>query len=284
MAFISITTVFADEPAGDLLASKLDTEINTIFNVINGNLDNANVPALDTKLGDAPVDGSTYGRKDAAWAIVPGGGGGGGFNKFEIFLTSGTWVQPAGVTVVEIEVFGAGGGGAGGDTASPFSGGGGGGGGGYVYGIDEGVTGNIAVTVGAKGAGGAPNGSGNAGTQSEVLGGGITTKTAGGGGAGIHASTGGGGGSAVGAAGDNKLPGQAGAGVAAITETGGGSTFFIPGAGGSAFKSSGAPITNASGSKNAVLLGGGGAGMQGIAGGGSAGDGADGLVIIRWSE
>ena len=31
---------------------------------------------LDAKLSDAPIDGSTYGRKDGAWEVVSGGGGG----------------------------------------------------------------------------------------------------------------------------------------------------------------------------------------------------------------
>ena len=35
----------------------------------------ADTAAFAAKLGDAPSDGKTYGRKDAAWAEVTGGGG-----------------------------------------------------------------------------------------------------------------------------------------------------------------------------------------------------------------
>src|SRR5690606_14721781 len=36
------------------------------------------------KLGDAPSDGNTYGRKDGAWALASGGGGGNTFASINI--------------------------------------------------------------------------------------------------------------------------------------------------------------------------------------------------------
>lgn len=283
MSLIARITTFATLVTGNQNLILWDNELNVLFNVINGNLDSANVPDLLNKINDAPVDTNIYGRKDAAWVVVPTSSGG-GFNKSEIFLVSGTWIRPAGVTVVEIEVIGAGGGGAGGDTASPFFAGGGGGGGGYVFGVEESVTGNISIAIGLKGTGGAANGSGNAGGNSQTSGGGTTTKTAGGGGAGVHPSAGGDGGTAVGATGDHKVLGQPGGSQMAGTITDASAGFNVPGGGGSAFRSPGAPMSgsNASG-QDAALPGGGGTG-GGPAVGGSGGDGANGLVILRWSE
>lgn len=39
---------------------------------------------VDEKIGDAPSDGNTYGRKDGAWALASGGGGGNTFASINI--------------------------------------------------------------------------------------------------------------------------------------------------------------------------------------------------------
>ena len=69
-------------------------------------------------------------------------------NNIQVFTSSGTWTQPAGITSVYVKVIGAGGsGGAGRSLPTPASGGGGGGGG-YAEGIIA-VTGNVTVTIGS---------------------------------------------------------------------------------------------------------------------------------------
>jgi hypothetical protein len=92
--------------------------------------------------------------------------------RTQYFFASGTFTVPAGVTQVEVEVWGGGGGG--GATADGTSGsiagnaGGGGGGGAYcrkrITGLTPGAT--VAVTVGAGGASVANNAGGNGGTSS----------------------------------------------------------------------------------------------------------------------
>lgn len=69
----------------------------------------------ETPLGggipDAPSDGSTYGRKDGAWAVVAGGGGSGDVvgpagavdNRIAVFDgTTGKLIKDGGVTVAEL--------------------------------------------------------------------------------------------------------------------------------------------------------------------------------------
>ena len=91
---------------------------------------------LGTKVSDAPSDGKTYGRKDAAWVeVVSGGGAIAGPRNWYVsqHTTSSTFVVPAGVSVIRPYAFGAGA-----DGTEVNSGGGGG----CAYG-------NVAVTPGA---------------------------------------------------------------------------------------------------------------------------------------
>ena len=93
----------------------------------------ADMAGFAEKLPDAPSDGKTYGRKDAAWAEVVSGGAGPRNWYVSQHTASGTFVVPSGVTVIRPYAFGAG---AAGTTTSS------GGGGGCAYG-------DIAVTPGA---------------------------------------------------------------------------------------------------------------------------------------
>lgn len=77
----------------------------------------------------------------------------------QLFAASGTWTKQAGVTFVQVELWGAGGGGGGAlNTAAAENrgGGGGGGGGGYVIRLYKAsdLAATVAVTIGAGGAGG----------------------------------------------------------------------------------------------------------------------------------
>lgn len=82
--------------------------------------------------------------------------------KSQVFTTSGTWIRPAGVTVVTVEIQGAGGGGGGGSWRDTTCGGGnwgtssGGGGGAGAFVVSErfAVSDNVSVTVGTGGNGG----------------------------------------------------------------------------------------------------------------------------------
>lgn len=94
----------------------------------------ADMVGFAAKLAEAPSDGKTYGRKNAAWAEVVTGGGAGPRNWYVSQHTaSGSFVVPSGVTVIRPYAFGAG---AAGTTTNS------GGGGGCAYG-------DIAVTPGA---------------------------------------------------------------------------------------------------------------------------------------
>ena len=72
-------------------------------------------------------------------------GGGGIPTNIQYFTSSGTWVKPADVSTVYVQVWGRGGNGYIGTVTRS---GGGGGGGGYTEGL-VGVTGNVTVTIGA---------------------------------------------------------------------------------------------------------------------------------------
>ena len=85
----------------------------------------------------------------------------------DTFTSSGTWTAPAGVTSVDVEVWGGGGGGGGGEGDNSDGGGGGGGG---AYSRTTSITvvpgTTYTVTVGAAGTAGATNGTGGAGGDS----------------------------------------------------------------------------------------------------------------------
>ena len=119
-----------------------------------------------------------------------------GANTVVTWLTSGTFVVPAGATAANTDWLVVGGGGSGGKTY----GAGGGGAGGFRYVTAQSIgAATFTVTVGAGGAANSstPTGHGNVGANSEVSGTGLTTITAAGGGygTGSAAGTGGTGGS-----------------------------------------------------------------------------------------
>lgn len=193
-----------------------------------------------------------------------------------IFETVGTWkwVCPPHVRYIELELIGGGGGGGGCNGGG--TGGGGGGGGAYLYA-------QIAVTpgtsydfvIGDKGAGGT-SGTSGVGTSgsSTTFNDGTTTYTAAGGTEGTRGSSGGAGG-AGGAAtnGDVNTSGVAG---------GNGTGAPAAGSGGYAAPFSAHAPTNSAGGagSNGPVYGAGGSG--GRTGTTSGGDGASGVMIIRW--
>ncbi len=134
----------------------------------------------------------------------------GGADNIEIFLVSGTWTAPAGVTYVMVEVIGAGGGGGGGEDNASFNGGAGGGAGAITFNNVLRVTpgGGHTVICGAGGTPGlrsgdfgAPGGPGGAGGTSSFAGleetVSATGGTGGGGGSSASGGSGGVGGSSV---------------------------------------------------------------------------------------
>jgi hypothetical protein len=189
-----------------------------------------------------------------------------------------TWTVPAGVTTCEVEVWGAGGGGGGGgaNNAVTYNSGSGGGGGGYtrkrVAGLTPGNT--VTITVGAGGAGATSySGSGSSGGTSSF--GAYASATGGGGGAGGNNSSvpppGVGG---VGSGGDYNADGSPGGyPVAMYYSTNLNQNPGFPGASGSG-GGFGSPGCGGYGNDDA------GAAPPGY--GGTAANGSNGLVVIRW--
>lgn len=97
---------------------------------------------------------------DPMWATPAGGGGGVSLISQQLFIASGTWTRPAGITQVAVVVVGAGGGGggaeasAGGGGTRVTSAGGGAGSGSTTEIIDVSATPSVVITVGVGGAGG----------------------------------------------------------------------------------------------------------------------------------
>ena len=121
---------------------------------------NLGLGALAT-LADAPSDGSTYGRKNGAWAVASGSSGGCQVDLYGSSSTSGsfTWTKPANAKFVEIILIGGGGGGGSGGrqaTSVARPGGGGGAGGSILFArIDAASLGaTVTGSVGLGGAGG----------------------------------------------------------------------------------------------------------------------------------
>lgn len=235
------------------------------------------------------------------------------------FTASGTWTQPSGVTSAWITMIGGGGGGS--TTITAALGGGGGGSGELVQMMAVIVSGNVTVTVGAKGPGGA---AGQASAQPGVAGGdssfGSQYVARGGLGGATTGVSGAGGGIGGNAAKGVASPGAAGANGIAEAPTyfgggsggGGGNTITaIGGAGSAAAGYPTAPIGGAAASSQAGGGGGastvygvganGGAGgaignsataaNYGSGGGGGGGkvtttigggDGAPGYVLVQW--
>lgn len=232
------------------------------------------------------------------------------------FSTSGTWIKPASVNAVLVEVI-SGGGGAGGGSGTAGGGGfsGGGGAGGYsIARIASGIVGNVTVTIGSGGAGGANGGGGNGTTGtsggSSSFGAFVSVSGGGGGQGAAFGSTipriGGAGG--VGTDGDTDIDGGAGGdGINAGGDSGGGSgnlsgvTGNFPGSFGSGgttpskggggggisstiisnqLSGNGGNANSGSSSNgfDATEFGGGGGGVNGT---GNGGAGSDGIVIVH---
>lgn len=203
-------------------------------------------------------------------------------SNVQVFLASGTFTVPAGVSAVDVQLWGAGGGG-GGCGGLTFNFGSAAGGGGYarrrISGLTPGAA--IAVTVGAGGAGGTipPSSAGTGGTSSF---GSYVSAT--GGGPGLAGTSGGTpgawGAGGFGVGGDLNVSGQPG-GLAWANTTG----FCVTGGGGTFGVSMGQPMTAPVPTNGVAGLfpGGGGGGGNTAAGGQTfGGAGAAGLVIVRW--
>ncbi len=190
----------------------------------------------------------------------------------QTFTADGTWTKPTGVTLVMVEVIGAGGGGGSGFVNK--SGGGGGGGGGHDRALlDVTTIATSAITINAAGVGGAvgPN-PGTAGGSSIWSDGTNTlTSTGGAGGLGGTSPAGGlGGVGGTGTGGDVNTVGAAGLpGETAANGAGGTGGHSALGAGGIATRVAGAA---------GVGFGGGGAGGGGVPNAGGAG--SKGIVVV----
>lgn len=234
--------------ASDTFTMAADPTLDQLLlSALNGNAALYFLPALIQVTG-APL------RVDEV--LTYGAGGGGGGTTILDFTSSASWVAPAGVTSVNVEVWAAGGGGA----SSAGSGGGGG-----EYAAEHSNTctpGNTyTITIGAQGAagaGGASNDGGNGG-DSSFSGTGATTVTAHGGGGGKTAGSPGG---AAGTGSSNSTHHNGGTGG---TSTGG-SKGGGGGAGGGGSLAAGGNGFNASGNSP-------GSGGSGGVNGGSGGSG-----------
>lgn len=231
--------------------------VNTQDNLEN-QLTGASIPGDFNVEGDLSTDGdlnvSGNINISGSISIVP---------RIAVFISSGTWNIPSGVTKAKIKVIGGGGGG--GAAANINFGGGGGGGGGVSEKIITGLTpgGTVAVTVGSGGTGGVSGGaaataggSSSFGAYCSATGGAIGTPSTGG----IATF---GGASGIGSSGDLNYglgsgnPGIYSAGIFGSGGTGGGPNGGINGAAGSGFGSGG-------GGGYANPTGNGGAGSSGV--------------------
>lgn len=200
----------------------------------------------------------------------------------QVFKSSGTYVPSPGTKKIFIRLWGGGGGGGSSVAASNSAGSGSSGGSGGVYGeAILNVTGNLAVVVGAGGAGGTLNGYGQNGGESSVG----TTVRVSGGNYGKSATTGN---PAEGANGANTSTGclwtVSSSPSASSYPIGGLSSAFYGTGGSGSFGSSMSAITVAVGFSGQFPGGGGGGAGSYISTGGAyqnGGKGADGLVIIE---
>jgi hypothetical protein len=190
----------------------------------------------------------------------------------QAITVSGNFTVPAGVTILEVEMWG-GGGGSG--SGAPGNGGSGGGGGGYSHGFFSVTPGQvIPVTVGT---GGAPT---NAGTISEFL----TMAASGGAGGASNSDVGSAGG--IGEGGTENFTGQSGNGGSSFS-----ATAFMGGAGGGSPR--GALGTQFAVTANGTSFngtpgffpGGGASGGAAASNASTSGDGragANGQVVVKW--
>lgn len=219
------------------------------------------------------------------WAIVPHGS--------QVFLISGTFTAPAGVSIVYLTIVGGGGGGGGCSAFGTSSGGGGGGAAiiNYIYSVTGGN--NYGITVGAGGGGGTTGGgNGSIGGVSYFdTSGGNLSVTGGNGGVGSNSGStngGSGGASTINASASVSTAGLTGGGYIAFPggngakgngAGGGGGGGSMIGIGATGISSS---VTGPSASAN---TGGGGAGSYANGNGGTGyagGTGGSGIVIVTW--
>lgn len=191
-----------------------------------------------------------------------------------VVSVNGNFTVPAGVSTIQVEVWGAGGGGGGGTTVAGASGAGGGGGG-YARSVLSVVAGTVyACNIGNAGPAGVAGGDGGAGSGTTF---GVTVVQANGGFGGIGAATtagGNGGAGGTGVTGQLLIAGSSGGDGNFLTGFGGGA---IPGgSGGSAFGGLGGPTSNSA--NPGITPGGGGAGTQSALGS----NGGRGLVVITY--
>ncbi|MFA6169379.1 MAG: hypothetical protein WC772_01230 [Candidatus Margulisiibacteriota bacterium] len=234
------------------LTNKTFTDTLTTF---QNNADNTKKVALD-------ASGVTT-AQTRSWTV-----GSGIPQNIQVFTSGGTWVKPAGVSVVYVEIWGGGGGAR---NASNNQSGGGGGGGGYCAGLVS-VSGNVTVTVGSGGANGNPASAGGASSFA-----GDITLTANGGSDG--STLGGAGGTATG--GTINLTGATGVSGKNSDGAGGGGGGGSPrgGSGGAGGVGANAANPSVNGGEGTQPGGGGGGGSEN---GGTGGNGGAGLVIVSY--
>ena len=195
--------------------------------------------------------------------------------NFQAISASTTWTVPAGVTYVDVEVFGAGGGGGGSQVSAA---GGGGSGGGYARNIVPVTPGTgYVVIVGTGGAGGA-GGTGNSGSGSSSgtsFAGILVVNGAGGGAGATTGNLGAGGISGTVTVSSGGLSLQGGYGTSGNNS----GSIYMAGNGGGSFSTG-----NISGSLAQGSSGGIGEGGAGGANGGGGGNGGNGLIILRWNQ
>ncbi len=203
-----------------------------------------------------------------SWANLP--------EHMEMFTASGTWTQPLGITKVLVEGCAGGGGGGGSATGGGVDAGGGAGGGSFMRAVVT-VSGDITVTVGAKGIGVNAN-NGTAGTDTTV-GALLTAKGGAGGNEGSPGSAGAGG--VEGSTSGDQLESEPGNSGEA------GSTGSFGGAGGKAGPHSGLADNRQSSAGNNGINGinfgdGGGGSLESGAQNLTGGDGVGGYVLVSW--
>jgi hypothetical protein len=271
---VSLTPAPASLTAGLTVRVKV---ANTNTGAATINVNGLGATAITTPDGVALAAGALLGGgvselvyNGSGWCLLaPAFSAANGFRSVQYFTSTGSFTVPAGVFVLDVELWAAGGGGGGSTTGTTGTGGGGGG---YARKRIVTTPGTVVpVTVGSGGAGGVSNGNGgNGGTTSF---GSFLSAT---GGAGGYSTTAGGtGGSGVG--GDLILNGIGGSfgittGNAYWGGFGGGAVQMPPPTPNVA---GGSPGTGAS---SQVIATGGNGGQYG----GNGGAGGPGLVVVRW--
>lgn len=230
--------------------------------VVDGSTQGGSIWIQNDIVADVGIDSVAFERVSGSSGNIP-------FQNMQVFTSSGTFTPSSTTTSVFVEVWGGGGGGGGSDVPNTGSGGAGAG---YSCGFVT-VTPSVGVTVtvGAKGLGGGSTVNGTGGTNSSFAGG--TTLTGGGGGGGVYGIGVAGGGTGVG--GTLNISGRAGQAGTSIQNQGG--------AGGNAFKMTGAsPVGTTTGSGLPAAQFGCGGNGGALGGAFSGGDGSPGLVIVYY--